>query len=461
MPDRTHHTTSPTILQPETLSQEQWEQEVLARLPEGWQQQAKDLKAFRRSRQLRTAADVLRGLLAYVLCVRSFRHLGCWSVLIELADISEAAWRKRMRQARRWLGWLLIEMLAISACTSPWLLGKGVRRVLLVDGTHLRCLGKQGEVWRVHTAFDLCAGRLTQVHVTDNKVAEQWELFDVQEGDLVVSDSANGYQDRLLFILERKADALVRFWPATLPLWDDEGKRIDLVRWLKGRHAPAGRVCERRVWLSGEEGKREVRVVALRLTDAQTQAARKRKRKKAGQNKRKLQADTLYLAGWLLVVTTLPSTQWSPAEVLALYRSRWHIELFFKRFKQLLDAHRVRCEHPESAQANILALLLAWTLQEDELVAARMQLQQAASLPVEVPAVMVMPEPEQGQEQASSEWLLAALSLDVLREQVRGRITAARLRACLPRLHRFVRGSPRKRTHWYSQCCRWLLAPSA
>jgi hypothetical protein len=53
----------------------------------------------------------------------------------------------------------------------------------------------------------------------------------VQEGDLVGSSSANGYQDRLAFILERKAEAIVRFWPATLPLWDDEGKRIELVPW--------------------------------------------------------------------------------------------------------------------------------------------------------------------------------------------------------------------------------------
>ena len=147
--------------------------------------------------------------------------------------------------------------------------------------------------------------------------------------------------------------------------------------------------------------------------------------------------------------------------MLALYRSRWHIELCFKRVKQLLEAHRLRCEHGESVQASILALLLAWALQEDELVAARMQLQQAASLPVEVPAVIVMPEPEQGQAGALSQWLLASLHLDVLPQQVRGSITAVRLRACLPRLQRFVRGSPRKRTHWYSQVCCWLLAPSA
>ena len=108
-----------------------------------------------------------RGILAYVLCVRSLRQLGCWSVLIGLADVCEAAWRKRMRQARAWLAWLVSEMLAVSACTPPWLV-------------------------RIHTGFDLLAGRLAEVQVTSDKVAEQWTLFNVQEGDLLISDRIHG-----------------------------------------------------------------------------------------------------------------------------------------------------------------------------------------------------------------------------------------------------------------------------
>lgn len=456
MPNTIHDTTVPDVLPPDPLASQAWEQEVLPRLPQGWEKQAKTLKAFTRVRHLRCAGDLLRGILAYILCVRSFRQLGCWSVLIGLADLSEAAWRKRLQKARAWLGWLVSELLAISACTSPWLVRKGLRRILLVDGTHLACLGEDGQRWRIHTGFDLLSGRLAEVQVTSDAVAETWSLFDVQAGDLIISDRANGYQQRLFFIDERKAEAIVRFSPNTLPLFDEEGQRVEIVPWLKGRHAPAGRVCSRSAWLKQGEQQLEVRVVALRLTDAQTQAARRRKSKKARKDKRQIQPDTLYLAGWVLLVTTLPSAAWSAEEVLTLYRSRWHIELFFKRVKQLLDTHRLSCVQVESVHASILALLLSWLLQEEELVSARLLLQQANTLLSDVPSSRLLPEPEQGQAGAISEWMLACLHLDVLREQVRGSISAARLRVCLPRLQRFLRGSPRQRTHWFSQVGRWL-----
>ena len=70
-----------------------------------------------------------------------------------------------------------------------------------------------------------------------------------------------------------------------------------------------------------------------------------------------------------------------------------------------------------------------------------------------------MPTDKQGQDDALSQWDLADLGVDLLRGQVRGRITHARVQACLPGLRRFLRTSPRRRTHWYSQVHRWLASP--
>lgn len=253
MPTTLYDTTEPQLLQPQQVSQSQqdWE-DLLERLPKGWQAQARRLKAFRRTRELPHPAALLRGLLAYVLCVTSFRHLGCWSLLIGLADISDSAWRKRLRQSGDWLSWLVRELLAVAAGTSPWLLRGGWRRILLLDGTHLTCPGVKGTVWRLHCAFDLLAGRLSQLHITDTHVAEHVSLFEIQPGDLLVSDNANGYRDRLVDVLKRQADLVVRFTPKSLPMEDEQGQTLDLLRWLKGRHAPAGRVCERTVWIRWE-----------------------------------------------------------------------------------------------------------------------------------------------------------------------------------------------------------------
>ena len=57
----------------------------------------------------------------------------------------------------------------------------------------LECFGPQGIVMRVHTAFDLLAGRLTQVKVTDCHEGEHLEVFELQKGDLVVTIGRMAY----------------------------------------------------------------------------------------------------------------------------------------------------------------------------------------------------------------------------------------------------------------------------
>src|SRR6266567_7936507 len=60
-----------------------------------------------------------------------------------------------------------------------------------------------------------------------------------------------------------------------------------------------------------------------------------------------------------------------------------------------------------------------------------------------------------------SEWMVAEVSVDLLCQQLRGHYTAARYRACLPRLQRFLCVGHRKRPHLYSLICRWLGMPAA
>lgn len=275
MPDSHHNTMTSGLLQVDQPSDD-WTTEVVARLPERVEQQARALKAFERSRQIRSATDLLRGLLAYVYTTHSFAHLSMWSLLIGLADVSANDWRKRLQQASAWGNWLLQELLASSSAVAPWLLRAGVSRVLLVDGTHLKCWGPLGQIWRVHTAFDLLAGRLTQLKVTDTHEAEHLEVFELQAGDVVVTDRANGYRERIAFVKQQQADIVVRFSPSTLPLEDEHGKEISVVRWLKGRHAPAGRLCSRPVWIRQAGERIGLRLLAVRLSAEQRDQAQRR-----------------------------------------------------------------------------------------------------------------------------------------------------------------------------------------
>ncbi len=466
MPDQKYNTTTEEKGQG-IERRDDWTTEVVPRLPTDLDEQAKKLKGFERRRSIGSATDLLRGLLAYVYTTNSFRHLGMWSVLIGLANVSANDWRKRLRKAGPWLDWLLQEVLAMAEPLSPWLPRTGLKRILLVDGSHWKCLGPQGMVMRVHTAFDLLSGRLTQVKVTDCHEGEHLEVFDLQEGDLVVTDRANGLRERIVFVCERLAHIIVRISPSKFPIEDEQGTSISLIDWLKQRHAPAGRICSRAVWITYRQKQIKLRLIAFRLSPEQQRKAERRTKRKASKDQRKVQPNTLYFSGWVLLVTTLPQEHWSDQQILRLYQARWHIELLFKRIKQFLKGQSLRSKTVATAKPTITALLLGWALLEQESAPVRLAMREALHCVHETRAgkplgrlITAASWWQDDLDDALSEWMLTLACFDLFCQQIRGSYTAERFHACLPRLHRFLCTGHRDRPHFYTQVCRWLAIPA-
>jgi hypothetical protein len=226
-----HHTDPVAPAQP-SLVADTWATAVVPRLPATRAAQARTLKAFQRVRGLATPHDLLRGLLAYVLGPLSTRRLGAWAVLVGVADISEAAWRKRLRTRNPWLLWLLSELVAPPAPPDA-LGGRPQRRVLLVDASCLSQPGGTGDDWRLPLAYDLTAGRLGQGQVTDRRGGEHLERYQWQTGDVVVADRGYGSRRSVALAVRQHADVVVRMHPATFPLETDTGQPFAVVRWLR------------------------------------------------------------------------------------------------------------------------------------------------------------------------------------------------------------------------------------
>jgi hypothetical protein len=247
------------------------------------------------------------------------------------------------------------------------------------------------------------------------------------------------------------------FYPGSFPLEDGEGKAISLIVWLKGLRAKERAVRSLSAFF-GEDGKRyEVRVIALRRTQKQMERELRKKRKNAGKDHRKMQKETIYLAHWLLILTTLPVRDWSPQEVLSLYRARWQIEMLFKRIKQLLEQHRLRARTEETAKVTIAAILVSWILQQGVAREIRSLL---TNVYQELEGEGEMKE-EEGEEvmQMVSEWRLQKVSVDLFRQQVQGPLTRQKVFACAPRLQRHLRDSPRKRVHQWQRVTQRLVDP--
>jgi hypothetical protein len=265
-------------------------------------------------------------------------------------------------------------------------------------------------------------------------------------------------------VIEKGAFLVTNFYPGSCPLETEEGKPLQLVKWLKQRHARAGNVCSTTGYFQYDGKRYKVRVIAKRRTAEQTKEMIRRKKRKASSRVggvKSMGAESLYLAGWLLVMTTLPATDWSAREVLCLYRARWHIELLFKRIKQLLDHHILRAKTEETARAQMLALLLAWVIQQDTSTLIREKLSEMYQ-EFEENRKGMMPTDEHLadiEELPLSEWHIQALGVDLLRQRVKGTWTEKYINSCLPQLYRHLRITSRKRPHRWQQTSRALTSP--
>lgn len=220
------------------------------------------------------------------------------------------------------------------------------------------------------------SGQLAWVRISTQHVGEGFAHLLLHAGDILLGDGAYSRAKQLLAAAAAHAFCLVRYSAAHLPLYAPAAPawtrqyRLDVPAWL--RSLPPG-LSERRAMVVEQEHCLPVRLIALVLPTEQAEALRRQKQRQARDKGRKLSEQALFLAGFVLLVTTRPSPSWSSEQLLELYRARWQIEVLITRIKQVLALHILPAQTPQGAQAMICARLLAWMLIEEDVQTLRRQ----------------------------------------------------------------------------------------
>jgi len=347
----------------ESLVNTDWES-VVARLGGATRlaASARATKAFRRGRAVKNSVDLLRLILAYCLGKRGLRLTTAWATSIGLADLSNVALLYRLRQCGDWLALLVGEALAAAVPTASHR-----RLIRIVDATTVAKAGRQAkkssQLWRLHSAFDLPGERFGWFELTDQRGGERLDRIAAVNGEIRIADRAYLQPDRIAAVLDAGADLVVRAGWKNARWLEADGQPADLLATLRAGAAKG--LIDRPIWVGRKAGEPlALRLVAVKKPPEAAAAARRKARQDARRERYQVSQGTLEAADWVILLTSLDPQAFPTADVLALYRLRWRIELAFKRLKSLVGLKRPPGVDERSATPWLLAHLLLILLLE-------------------------------------------------------------------------------------------------
>src|SRR5512143_2910811 len=298
---------------------------------------ARAFRAFTRARKIKTPQELLRVVLLYCGLDQSLRTVAGKLTLLE-ERITESSVRTRLQACEPWVKALLPQLLP-----SLPVLPAGYR-LSVIDGSSVEAPGADSTDYRWHLRLDLVSLTFLEIVVTDTHTAESLRDFTLGAGDIALVDRGYCQPAALVETHQQGADWIVR-WNSGMPIWTSTGEAFDLAGTLQAV-PPTQAVVTQAVQVGPATASTRVAawLHACRLPEAQANAARRRCRRRAQKKGKTLKAATLYLAGWVIVVTTLEPIGWTAETILALSRVRWQVELAIKRWKSLLKADQLRAK---------------------------------------------------------------------------------------------------------------------
>jgi hypothetical protein len=335
-----------------------WSQ-IEATLPVEWRELADEHRLFRnRSPHLggkvKDVGDILR-LVLYMVATNSALVVATATFAAgQLLTISAVSLHQWMRKLGPYLAALVARMVGEEhAALTPerW----AGYEVIAVDASVVNKPGAKGTTARVHKAIRLADLRVVEVHVTDEKGGETFRNFTPKNGQLWLGDRAYPNPPGIKWVVDHQAAVLSRYNRGTLPLYDAAGNTIDVLNDKLVKLTKPTRSREWQAFVHVGNERIQGRLCAVRLPKDKAEEARTRARKEHGST---VTPETLRMAEFVVVFTTVPKGKLTCDLILELYRLRWQIELEFKRDKSITGLDMLPNFRPDTIESWIYAKLL-------------------------------------------------------------------------------------------------------
>jgi lambda repressor-like predicted transcriptional regulator len=303
---------------------------------------AKETRALVRRRGVPDAASLLRLALARGPGGMSLREAAGWAHLAGVAQLTDASLNDRLHQSCDFLAAIVANLLKkkVGGVLPRW----PGRYLRVSDGSCISKPASRGTDWRVHGVYDLGAGGFSHLELTDKHGGEALNRGAGIAGEIRIADRGYSAAKAICGYMasvtqEQGADYVVRLRWSSLRLRKPCGEKFDLIAHL--RKMPKEQATDEvRVMIEGAGAAMPTRIVIARKPPQAAQATCERLKREASKSGKKLDDRSLIAAEFVMLATSLAQDAYPVAEILAMYRLRWQIELAFKRLKSLL---RIDC----------------------------------------------------------------------------------------------------------------------
>ena len=324
---------------------------LLSFFPKNWKKIAFETDLVKGLRKDKDLENYVRTLLIHLGCGHSLKETVARAKIANLASISNVALSGRLKKAKDWLLCMCTELFKEQGIVVN---DEKMFNIRLFDATNVKEPGKTGSLWRIHYSLSLPSLACDFFKLTATKgrgTGESFFQYPIRKGDYIIADRAYSTPSGVCHVASKQAYMLVRVNTRNLILKQLDNSPFPLLSELQTL-TETNMVGTWHTMVSSRSSKSVIgRLCAIRKSGEAIKLAHKKMKKDSQRHNTEIQEETLEYAKYIIVFTNFPEATFSAEEILNWYRTRWQIELTFKRFKSIAQLGHIPKRTDESAKA--------------------------------------------------------------------------------------------------------------